>query len=196
VGAAAAFAWDTADHEAGAGLVSAVEAELGDVDVLVCNTGGPPLYTDSLEAPTEAWLDAYKSLVLAPMELVRAAVPGMRDRGWGRVLNVVSSSAREPIPGLILSSSHRAAALATWKTLATEVAADGVTVNSVLPGRIDTDRLRETMDDPDRMAAEVPARRLGRVEEMAAAAAFLCSDRAGYITGAALLVDGGLTKAI
>ena len=144
---------------------------------------------------------AYRSLVLAPMALVSAVLPGMRSRGWGRVVNVVSTSVREPIETLMLSNSHRAATLAAWKTLARHVAGDGVTVNSVLPGRIATERVTRlyggSMEEAQRVAAtEVPAGRLGEPAEMAAAAAFLCSTRAAYITGIALLVDGGLTRSI
>ncbi len=134
------------------------------------------------------------------MELVRACVPGMRSRGWGRVVNVASTSVREVLPHLTLSNAHRAATLAFWKTLARDVAADGVTVNSVLPGRIGTERLfalsgsREAAEAS--AAAEVPAGRVGSPEEMAAAAAFLCSARASYVTGVALLVDGGLTRSV
>jgi 3-oxoacyl-[acyl-carrier protein] reductase len=134
------------------------------------------------------------------MALVGAAVPGMRERRWGRVLNVVSTTAREPVPALMLSNSHRAAMLAAFKTVARQVAADGVTLNSVLPGRIDTDRLAELSGSAEaaRAAAQqdVPAGRLGTVEEFAAAAAFLCSAPAGYVTGAVLPVDGGLLRGI
>lgn len=182
-------------------FVGSVEEALGGpLDVLVVSTGGPPTGADPLGFERDAWEAAYRSLVLTPMALVGAVVPGMRERGWGRVLNVVSTAAREPIPNLMLSQTHRAAALAAWKTLATEVAADGVTVNSVLPGRIATDRLATTHGSLEaaeaRARTEVPAARLGTVEELAAAATFLCSARASYVTGVALLVDGGLTRAI
>ena len=124
----------------------------------------------------------------------------MRERRFGRVLAVSSSAVREPIPALMLSNAHRSGLLAAFKTLAREVAADGVTVNSVLPGRIATDRIVETsgsMEAAKRWAEEqVPARRLGTVEEFGAVAAFLCSAPAAYVTGAAVLVDGGLTKSV
>ena len=131
------------------------------------------------------------------MALIERAMQGMRARGYGRIVNVSSSAVREPIPNLLLSNAHRSALLATFKTLARAVAADGVTLNTVLPGRIDTDRLAELMgsrEQAEELAREqVPAGRLGTVEELAAAAAFLCSERASYITGVALLVDGGFT---
>jgi 3-oxoacyl-[acyl-carrier protein] reductase len=125
----------------------------------------------------------------------------MRERGWGRIVNVVSTSPREPIPSLMLSNAERAAALAAFKTLAREVAADGVTLNSLLTGRIATDRLAAmhggSLEAAERAArADVPAARLGRPEEMGAAAAFLCSEQAAYITGVALPVDGGMLRGV
>jgi 3-oxoacyl-[acyl-carrier protein] reductase len=121
----------------------------------------------------------------------------MRERGFGRVVSVSSSAVHEPIPGLMLSNSHRAALLGALKTLARDVARDGVTVNSVLPGRIATDRIvsaagsREAAEEA--AAGLIPAGRLGTVEEFAAVAAFLCSAAASYVTGTTVLVDGGLT---
>ena len=189
---------DSADVDAVPALVDAVERELGGpVEVLVTNTGGPPT-GPPLDFPREAWESAYRDLVLHPMALVERALPAMRSRGWGRIVNVASTSLREVLPTLVLSNSHRAATLAAWKTLAREVAGDGVTLNSLLPGRIATDRIASnfgSMEEAEAAArSEVPAGRLGRPEEMAAAAAFLCSDRASYITGVALLVDGGMTR--
>ena len=193
--------WDSGDVDGAPGLVARVEEELGPIEVLVVNTGGPPGGDDPLGFPREEWENAYRSLVLSPMALVSAVMPGMRSRGWGRVVNVVSTSVREPIETLMLSNSHRAATLAAWKTLARHVAGDGVTVNSVLPGRIATERITRlyggSMEEAQRVAAtEVPAGRLGDPAEMAAAAAFLCSARAAYVTGVALLVDGGLTRSV
>ena len=193
-------AHDSSDLDGVAGLVERVESSLGPIGVLVCNTGGPPGSDDPLGFSREQWEEAYRTLVLEPMALVTAVMPGMRSRGWGRVLNVVSTSVREPIANLMLSNAHRSATLAAWKTLARHVAADGVTVNSVLPGRIGTERLwgvygsREAAEAT--AARDVPAGRVGTPAEMGAAAAFLCSERASYITGVALLVDGGLTRSI
>ena len=161
------------------------------------NTGGPP-GGDPLEFTREQWQDAHRELMLGPMALIEAALPGMRERGFGRILNISSTAAREPIPGLMLSSAHRSGMLATFKTLAGKLAADGVTLNTILPGRIATGRLESlygSLDAAEEVAREeVPAKRLGRPEEIAAAAAFLCSTQAGYVTGQALAVDGGLTK--
>jgi 3-oxoacyl-[acyl-carrier protein] reductase len=194
-------AHDSADVDGVPGLVSQVEDALGGpIDVLVVNTGGPPAGPDPLGFTRDEWEEAYRSLVLHPMALVSHVVPGMRSRGWGRVVNVVSTSVREVIPTLMLSNAHRAATLAAWKTLARQVAGDGVTLNSVLPGRIATDRIAQnfgSIEAAEKAArTEIPAGRLGTVEEMAAAAAFLCSARASYITGVALLVDGGLTRSV
>jgi 3-oxoacyl-[acyl-carrier protein] reductase len=197
---ATAFEHDTADVDAAPGLVDRVEAELGPVDVLITNSGGPPMGPDALAFNREQWEDAYRMLVLGPMALVERALPGMRERGFGRIVSVSSSAVREPIPVLMLSNTHRSGLLAAFKTISRQVASDGVTLNSVLPGRIATDRLADSegsLEGAEAAAREqVPAGRLGTVEEMAAAAAFLCSAGASYITGQALLVDGGLTASI
>lgn len=179
--------WDSADLDA----IPALLEQTGELDVLVVNTGGPPPGAP-LDFTRDQWEAAYRDLVLAPVALLQAVLPGMRERGWGRVVNVASTSVREPIPGLLLSSSHRSATLATFKDLARTVAADGVTLNTLLPGRIATDRIA-WMEDP---AAGIPAGRVGTVEDMGALAAFLCSDAAGYVTGQAIAVDGGLTQSI
>jgi 3-oxoacyl-[acyl-carrier protein] reductase len=194
------YVHDSEDLDAAAGLVDAVESDLGPIDVLVTNTGGPPAGPDPLGFTREQWETAYRSLVLAPMALIERVVPGMRERGFGRIVSVASTSVREPLPVLMLSNAHRTALLAAFKTLARDVAADGVTVNSVLPGRIATDRMvemagsREAAEEAAR--TQVPAGRLGTVDEFAAVACFLCSARASYVTGAAVLVDGGLTQSI
>jgi 3-oxoacyl-[acyl-carrier protein] reductase len=197
----AGFAHDSRDLDAVPSLLERVASELrGPVEILVVNTGGPPPGDDPLGFSREQWEEAHRELVLHPLALAEAALPSMRSRGWGRIVNVASTSVREPIPHLMLSNAHRSATLAAWKTLAREVAADGVTINSVLPGRIATSRLADASGSLEAAAAtaaeEVPARRLGTPEEMAAAAAFLCSARASYVTGVALLVDGGLTRSI
>jgi 3-oxoacyl-[acyl-carrier protein] reductase len=191
------YVHDTMDLDAAPRLVERVEEEVGPVDVLVANTGGPP-GGDPLEFTREQWQDAQRELMLGPMALIQAAVPGMRERGFGRILNISSSAAREPIPNLMMSSAHRSGMLATFKTLARKLAADGVTFNTILPGRIATERLTHlytSLEQAEEVAREeVPARRLGTVDEVAAAAAFLCSEQASYVTGVALLVDGGLTR--
>ena len=197
---ATGFVHDSSELDDAPRLLRDVEGALGPVEILVCNTGGPPVGPDALAFTREQWETAYAELVLAPMALVERVLPGMRSRGWGRVLNVVSTTVREPLPHLMLSNSHRAAMITAFKTLAHQVAGDGVTLNSVLPGRIATDRIftnagsREAAEEAARK--QVPAARLGTVEEMAAAAAFLCSSRASYVTGETLTVDGGLTRSV
>ena len=197
---AVAFVHDAAEVDDAARLVADVESELGPIDLLVCNTGGPPSGADALGFTREQWQQAYTSLVLGPMALIEAVLPGMRERGFGRVVNVVSAGVREPIPNLMLSNAHRVSMINAFKTLARQVAADGVTLNSVLPGRIDTDRIIELTGSREAAEAfareEVPAGRMGTVEEFAAVATFLCSARASYVTGETIVVDGRLTRSV
>ena len=199
LGAAAGYGWNSSDLDAAPALVQRVQRELGPVDILVTNTGGPPANPDPLAFTTEQWTAAHRVLVESPITLVELVVAGMRERGWGRILNIGSTAMREPIASLMLSSAERSATLAAFKTLARELAGDGITVNTLLPGRIATERLAETHGSlrvaEAAAAREVPAGRLGRPEEMGAAAAFLCSQPAAYITGAALAVDGGMLRA-
>jgi 3-oxoacyl-[acyl-carrier protein] reductase len=194
------FVFDSGDVDGAPWLVRSVEERLGSLDVLVTNTGGPPPGADALSFTREQWEAAYRDLVLAPMALIQAAVPGMRERGFGRIVNVSSTAVREPIASLMLSNSHRAATLAAFKTLARQLAGDGITLNTLLTGRIATDRIADNyagMENAERAAAEeVPAGRLGTVEEFAAVAAFLCSGPASYVTGEAIRVDGGMTRGV
>ena len=190
------FVHDTADVGAAGALVQRVQDELGPVDILVANSGGPPASPDALSFSHDQWRSAYELLLLGALALVEAVLPGMRERGWGRVLSLSSSVVREPSPVLVLSAAHRAGLLAALKTIARQVAPDGVTINTLLPGLIATDRVKELgADSPDRVAA-LPAGRLGTVEEFAAAGAFLCSQPAAYITATTLLVDGGAVRAV
>jgi 3-oxoacyl-[acyl-carrier protein] reductase len=189
------FVADATDLERLAELPGEVEAALGPIDILVANTGGP-LLGGALDHELEDWERAYRSLVLAPRVLAGAVVPGMRERGWGRIVNVGSSSTREPIPGLNLSNSHRMAAVGFLKTLAREVATDGITVNTIATGTFATDRLADdsgSLEPAEAAARErVPAGRLGRPKEYGDLVAFLCSERAAYITGTTIPIDGGL----
>lgn len=196
---ARSYVHDTLDLDAAPGLLEAVASDLGPIDILVANTGGPP-GGDPLEFTREQWEAAHRELVVAPIEMIELVVPGMRERGFGRILSVSSSAAREPIPTLLMSNAHRPGLLGTLKTLAHALAADGITLNSILPGRIATARIEHlhgSIEKAQEVAREqIPAGRLGTAEEIAAAAAFLCSERASYITGVSLLVDGGLTKSL
>jgi 3-oxoacyl-[acyl-carrier protein] reductase len=190
---------DTGELERMAELPHEVEAALGPVEILVTNTGGPPTGA-ALHAGLDEWRAAYENLVLAPRVLIEAVLPGMRERGWGRVVNVGSSATREPIPGLALSNSHRPGLVGFLKTLSREVAADGVTVNDIATGRIATDRLAANWggwEEMERGAVEgVPAGRLGDPAEYGDLVAFLCSDRAGYVTGTSIPIDGGLLRSV
>src|SRR4051794_4672941 len=165
------YVFDSADLDAAVPLFDAVEADLGPVDVYVANTGGPPRGDDPLGFTAAQWEAAHRTLVVSPMLVLGRVLPGMRERGWGRVLAVSSSAAREPLAGLQLSNANRPGLLAAFKHLAREVAADGVTLNAVLPGRIWTDRLKDAHADIGSAGADVPAGRAGTVEEIAAAAA-------------------------
>jgi 3-oxoacyl-[acyl-carrier protein] reductase len=196
-GDASPFVADATDLDRLEQLPEEVEAALGPIEILVANTGGPPLGR-SLSHELADWELAYRSLVLAPRVLAKAVVPGMQERGWGRIVNVGSSSTREPIPGLSLSNSHRMATVGFLKTLSREVAADGITVNTVATGRFATERLASNYGSIEAAEAaaerDVPAGRLGRPEEYGDLVAFLCSERAAYITGAVIPIDGGMLR--
>ena len=196
IGAAASpFVADASDTERLAALPDEVASALGPVEILVLNTGGPP-FGGALDHELEEWEQAYRSLVLAPRTLAGAVVPGMRERGWGRIVNVGSMSTREPIPGLNLSNAHRMAAVGFLKTLAGEVSGDGITVNTVATGRFATERLADHTGSlaaaEEAAQTQVPAGRLGDPEEFGDLVAFLCSERAAYLTGTVIPLDGGL----
>jgi 3-oxoacyl-[acyl-carrier protein] reductase len=199
-GETATFAADTADLERLGTLPGEVAERFGSpVEILVTNTGGPPP-GGAQERSTDEWEDAYRSLVLAPRALIEAVLPEMRERGWGRIVNVGSSSTIEAIPHLGLSNAHRLAAIGYFKTLAREVAGHGITLNTVATGKIATDRLAQlsgSLNAAEEMAREqVPAGRLGTPEEYGDLVAFLCSERAAYVTGTTIPIDGGLLRAV
>ncbi|WP_159500586.1 SDR family oxidoreductase [Microbacterium sp. 18062] len=173
------------------------------VDAVVLNSGGPRPALAAQLGRSEL-LDSLESLLLSPVSVVEAVLPGMLDDGWGRIVAIGSSGVEQPIAGLATSNIGRSALSAYLKTLAAEVAADGITVNSVLPGRIDTDRVRQldagraertgTTAERIRTASlrDIPLGRYGEPEEFGAAVGFLCSDEASYVTGSRLRVDGGM----
>ncbi|MCB5202857.1 SDR family oxidoreductase [Neorhizobium sp. T786] len=188
-------------------MKSAVQEKLGGIDILVNNTGGPTPGTAE-EMTAEKLETFFQSMVLRVITLTGAFLPQMKQQGWGRILTVASSGVFEPISNLALSNTLRGALVGWNKTLATEVAGSGITANMLLPGRIHTDRIDE-LDNANaarlgknieeiRTASvkSIPAGRLGKVEEFAAAGAFLCSEPASYVTGAMLRVDGGASKSI
>jgi len=194
------YAFDSGDLDAVPALIERVQADLGPIDVYVANTGGPPAGPDPLGFTREQWEAAHRTLVLSPMAFLERLLPGMRERGFGRVVAIGSIAVGEPIDALQLSNAHRPGLVAAFKVLARQAAADGVTLNHIHPGQIATDRIfgnagsREIAEA--RAREVVPAGRLGTVEELAAAAVFLCSTQASYITGTALLVDGGLARGV
>ena len=198
-GEVAAFEADTADLEQLRELPGEIKRTLGPIEILVANTGGPPP-GGALDHGVEDWEAAYRSLVLAPRTLIGEVVAGMRERGWGRIVNVGSSSTREPIAGLNLSNAHRMAAVGFFKTLATELAGNGVTVNTVATGRFATERLADnygSLEAAEQAAArDVPAGRLGTPEEYGDLVAFLCSERAAYVTGTVIPIDGGMARSV
>jgi 3-oxoacyl-[acyl-carrier protein] reductase len=175
---------------AAAELVRRVESEWGGLDVLVTNTGGPPKAAFR-DVTAEMWQHGFQSLWLSAVEAIQAALPGMRSRRWGRILLVTSVAAKEPLPALTVSNSLRAGLLGLCKDLARDVAQDGVTVNALLPGFTRTERMQELGVTDAQVRATVPAGRMGEPAEFAAVAAFLASERAGYVTGQAVAVDGG-----
>jgi len=188
-------------------LVAAVNRDLGTVSILVTNSGGPPPGPFDA-ADDEKWLFAYHLTFLSAVRLIRAVLPGMKDQSWGRIINFTSRSLKEPISNLIISNAVRLAVGGMAKTLASEVAPYGITVNNVCPGPTTTDRAIELAgaraakkgisveEELEQTAKQIPIGRLAHPEEQAAAVAFLASELAGYITGISLLVDGGAVKAL
>ncbi|AWM33687.1 SDR family oxidoreductase [Hymenobacter nivis] len=198
---------DLAAPGAPAAVVAAALARFGRVDVLVTNAGGPPAGGFDALSP-EMWDAATRLLLTSVVELTRAVLPGMKAQGWGRILNITSISVKQPVDNLMLSNSLRAAVTGMARTLATEVAPFGITVNNILPGYTRTARvetLAQAIATRDGIAPaeaqarwenEIPMRRLGEPREFGALAAFLCSARASYITATSIPVDGGWIKGL
>jgi 3-oxoacyl-[acyl-carrier protein] reductase len=178
-------------------LVERTVAAFGGIDILVNNSGGPARGT-ALEADAEAVESAVELLLLSAVRLTRLCLPHLERGGHGRVINITSSSVREPIDGLALSNAVRPGVIGWAKTLAREVGPRGITVNSIAPGRIDTERIREVYPDgPSEADLEsIPLRRLGETREIGDVVCFLASDRASYVTGTVIPVDGGLTRGL
>jgi len=205
--AARGYALDLGDPASVDALIAALEADFGGLDIIVCNGGGPPPGSIAEVAP-ETWTRQFQAMFVSQVRIVNAFLPGMRKRKWGRILVVSSSGVVQPIPSLGISNSLRSSLIGWAKTLSTEVAADGVTVNTILPGRIQTARV----DQIDQAAAErqgkpveeivrasqatIPAGRYGTVAEIADVGVFLLSDRAGYVTGGVTRVDGGMIRSV
>jgi 3-oxoacyl-[acyl-carrier protein] reductase len=188
-------------------IFKAASDRLGGIDILIANTGGPPART-AVDAKAEEWLPQFEAMVLPVIRIAGLALQGMRERGFGRIITISSTSIVQPIPNLVISTALRSSISGWAKTLAAEVAKDGVTVNLVLPGRIQTDRTGEldaanarlqgksVEDITQAMLASIPANRYGRVEEFSDVVCFLASERASFVTGSMIRVDGGAVKAI
>lgn len=181
-----------------AAAVAETAAALGPVDILVANAGGPRPGGFG-EVDEADWTAAVEQNLLGTVRLIRAALPGMRERRWGRIVTITSRSVREVIDGLVLSNATRAGVAGVVRSLAREVAAEGVLVNNVLPGAFHTERLTEIYGDDKAVAARgsgTPMGRIGRPEELGAVIAFLASERASFVTGTSILVDGGEARVI
>jgi 3-oxoacyl-[acyl-carrier protein] reductase len=188
-------------------LVEAGNERFGRIDILVTNAGGPPSGTFE-QVTREQWQEAIRLTLFSAIELARQVLPGMKERRWGRILNITSIASKQPIENLMLSNSLRAGLTGFARTLANEVAAEGITVNNILPGYTRTERLDELAGmmatkqeiSPDEFRSkwekEIPMGRLGEPRELAALAAFLVSERASYITGTSVQVDGGWIRSL
>jgi len=206
-GTALALNWDLSDASVIDALVTRVEKELGPIDILINNTGGPPPTPAAGQDPA-LWQKSFNDMVLSLIAITDRVLPGMRQRKWGRIITSTTSGAIAPIKNLAISNTLRAALLAWSKTLATEVAADGVTVNIIMPGRVATDRLRQLdeakakrdganyEDVVKQMIKQIPVGRYGDPKEYGDTAAFLASQNASFITGSVMRVDGGQIQAI
>jgi 3-oxoacyl-[acyl-carrier protein] reductase len=200
-------ALDVADSAAVASFVAAVDARFGRLDICVTNSGGPPSNSFRNTKP-EDWRSAVEQLLMSTVSFARETLPRMQKNKWGRLITITSSAVKQPVDGLLLSNSVRAAVTGLARTLANEYAADGITVNNVCPGYTRTarlDGLASTISarsgaKPEEILAgwesEIPARRLGTPQEFAAVVAFLASERASYVTGASIAVDGGLVRSL
>ncbi len=187
---------DVSTPEGAAAFVDAAEAALGGIDILITNAGGPPRGTAGEITDVHAYARAFSLNALSAIAMCQGALPGMRTRSWGRIVAITSITVRQPAADLVLSNTARAGLTGYLKTLAREVAADGVTVNSLQPGLHLTERLAGLGIDPRLAGAAVPAGFLGDPADFGTVAAFLCSEAARYVTGVALPVDGGVNAGL
>jgi len=179
-------------------MISEVIQQYKKVDILVTNTGGPPAGKFE-DFDQEDWDNGYELLLGSVVSLIRGVLPGMKEQGWGRIITITSQAVKQPVENLILSNSIRASVVGLMKTLATELGHHNITVNNVMPGYTKTNRLKKLIENnPSFLSAidEIPLKRFGNPEEFAAAVTFLASERASFITGVSLAVDGGWVKNI
>ncbi|MFI6498660.1 SDR family NAD(P)-dependent oxidoreductase [Nonomuraea typhae] len=189
---------DVEDPAAAARVVAETRDVLGPVDILVANAGGPPTGR-FVDVGAADWDAAIQRNLLGTVRLIHAVLPEMRERRWGRIVTITSRTVRESLDGLALSNATRPAVAGVVRSLAREVARDGVLINNVAPGSIDTERLRQVSggeDDLAARAADTPMGRIGRAEEVGDVVAFLAGEKASYVTGTSLLVDGGESRVI
>lgn len=192
------FSLDLSDPASIAAALAAIRKTYGSVDIAVLNGGGPKPGRFT-EVGLDDWDGAYRLLLRSMLCLLDEVVPPMRAARWGRIVALTSTSVKQPIDTLVLSNAFRTALVSALRTLATEVAPDGVTVNSIATGRVDTPRLRSLYGDEARLraaGAEVPIGRVASPHEFAPMAVFLCGEPAGYVTGQTISVDGGLTRGL
>lgn len=192
------FTCDIADAQARQMVLDQIAKVWGSVDILVANNGGPRAgFTDTLDSAD--WDQALQNNLISMKDSALEVLPGMQQQSWGRIVFITSVSVKQPIDSLILSNTARAGLTGFAKTLSAQVASQGVTINMVLPGIHDTERVKELhsdLADPALIAKDIPMKRLGKPEELAAVITFLASKRASYVTGQSIVVDGGLVKSL
>ncbi|GAB5409360.1 MAG: SDR family oxidoreductase [Balneolaceae bacterium] len=189
---------DVSTKEGRTHILKEAKTKLGKIDILVSNSGGPPFGAFE-NHDEEAWGNAYKLLLESTVGMIKGVLPDMKANNWGRIITITSQAVKQPVDGLILSNSVRSSLLGLVKTLSNEMGKYNITVNNVMPGYTETERLKQLIEkNPDwqNIGEEIPLGRIGQPDEFAAAVTFLASEKASYITGVSLAVDGGWIKGI